>query len=782
EWYASFVPSAGVWYYVVVVWEANAVPRFYVNGVQVATVGTATIPSIYNNPNTPLFIGRCPYNNARYFSGSLDEITISNPACSVSWIQTSYNNQLNPAAFYGISGEETFAEYYTLTIYKVGQGTVSADPQKQYYKSGDTVTLTATPESGYTFQKWSGDLTGTNNPATIVVNRNMVVTAYFTIKQYTITSSVSGEGGTISPSGLVAVSHGADQTFTITPDEGYHILDVLVDGESQGPITTYTFTNVNADHTITATFARNEYTLTVQFSPEGSGTVTLNNNGPYYHGDVVELTAEPNSGWYFLEWAGDLSGSQNPASIIMDGDKAITAMFTQQQQQQYALTITLVGSGSVEANPSKTQYNAGEEVMLTATADVGYSFAGWSGDITSTDNPLTLIMDSSKSLTATFTQDQYTLTVNIDGQGSVTLNPDQTTYTYGAAVELTATAAAGWEFSHWSGALTGSESPATLIITGDAVVTAHFTQIPQNQRTLVINIVGNGVVTKTPDQTTYADGTTVELTATAASGWTFSHWSGDAAGTSNPITITMDGDKTVTAYFAQMLLTDSTFDASIDNADLRTNSAGQDWYESRNDDPTLLTLDTSNIGGNAGKKAALKNYATTKNAYLSQEFSSPQTGTFTVSFDIYIDRIADSSNYDRTGHVYIGCDSNDRGPNGYAQNRSICLAFYDSTPGTSGNDIQLKARTLSTQAWATTSQWVTVRTGLSYDTWYTITLVINMASGTYDIYVNGALAMANIPKYDNYPYNYVTHISFAADSDARGDFYVDNVYATALIP
>uniref|UniRef100_A0A7C3J5W8 Uncharacterized protein n=1 Tax=candidate division WOR-3 bacterium TaxID=2052148 RepID=A0A7C3J5W8_UNCW3 len=52
----------------------------------------------------------------------------------------------------------------------------------------------------------------------------------------------------------------------------------------------------------------------------------------------------------------------------------------------------------------------------------------------------------------------------------------------------------------------------------------------------------------------------------------------------------------------------------------------------------------------------------------------------------------------------------------------------------------------------------------------------------YDVYVNGALASANIPKYDNYPLNYVTHISFAADSDARGDFYVDNVIAIAAVP
>ena len=79
---------------------------------------------------------------------------------------------------------------------------------------------------------------------------------------FTITAS-AGTGGSIDPSGAVSVDYGADQSFTITPGTGYHVADVLVDGTSVGAVTTYTFENVAADHTIAASFAIDTHSLTV---------------------------------------------------------------------------------------------------------------------------------------------------------------------------------------------------------------------------------------------------------------------------------------------------------------------------------------------------------------------------------------------------------------------------------------------------------------------------------------------------------------------------------------
>jgi hypothetical protein len=81
--------------------------------------------------------------------------------------------------------------------------------------------------------------------------------ATFTKKTYTITAT-AGTGGSISPSGNVKVDYGADKTFTITPNTGYQVLDVKVNNVSKGAITTYTFTNVTANHTISATFKKKQ--------------------------------------------------------------------------------------------------------------------------------------------------------------------------------------------------------------------------------------------------------------------------------------------------------------------------------------------------------------------------------------------------------------------------------------------------------------------------------------------------------------------------------------------
>ncbi len=92
---------------------------------------------------------------------------------------------------------------------------------------------------------------------------------------YTITAS-AGTGGSISPSGSVSVSHGSNRTFTVTANTGYTIANVLVDGASVGAVSSYTFNNVTANHTISASFTANSYTITASagtggtISPSGS--------------------------------------------------------------------------------------------------------------------------------------------------------------------------------------------------------------------------------------------------------------------------------------------------------------------------------------------------------------------------------------------------------------------------------------------------------------------------------------------------------------------------------
>jgi uncharacterized repeat protein (TIGR01451 family)/uncharacterized repeat protein (TIGR02543 family) len=201
----------------------------------------------------------------------------------------------------------------------------------------------------------------------------------------------------------------------------------------------YVLTVEASDGTLTGTAAitinvddLNEYTLTINIV--GSGSVASDPVQPLYnHGDVVTLTADADIGWTFVSWSGGATGSDNPITITMDGDKSVTATFS---QDEYNLTLNIVGSGSVHAEPVGP-YHHGDTVTLTATPDTGWTFVSWSGAATGSDNPTTITMDSDKSVTATFSQDGTAgvnvapSTVNVEEGGitdtySVSLNSQPT--------------------------------------------------------------------------------------------------------------------------------------------------------------------------------------------------------------------------------------------------------------------------------------------------------------------------------------------------------------------
>jgi uncharacterized repeat protein (TIGR02543 family) len=286
--------------------------------------------------------------------------------------------------------------------------------------------------------------------------------------------------------------------------------------------------------------AATQYTLSITYI--NGGLVTLNPKNPgdkYDNGTSVQLFAEA-PGWSFTGWSGDLTGSDNPANITMDSDKDITATFT---QDEYTLTVNKVGSGSVEQNPDQTTYHYGDEVTLSATPDPGWSFTGWSVNVV--EDKVTILEDT--QVTATFTQDEYTLTVNKVGSGSVEQNPDQTTYHYGDEVTLSATPDPGWSFTGWS--VNVVEDKVTIL--EDTQVTATFTFSPvMYNLTTSTTGTGAGSIKLNPTGGLYAVGTVVTMTAIPISG-SFTGWSGDLTGSDNPATITMDADKDITAKFTR---------------------------------------------------------------------------------------------------------------------------------------------------------------------------------------------------------------------------------------
>ncbi len=432
-------------------------------------------------------------------------------------------------------------QQYTLTDNVVGQGSIALDPSGGTYDLGTTVHLTATAASGWVFAGWSGDLSGSTNPTTITMDAAKTVTATFQIPKYTLTDNVVGQGSiALDPSGGT-YDLGTTVHLTATAASGWVFAGWSGDLSGSTNPTTVT---MDANKTVTATFQIPQYTLTDNVV--GQGSIALDPSGGTYDlGTTVHLTATAASGWVFAGWSGDLSGSTNPTTITMDANKTVTATF---QIPQYTLTDNVVGQGSIALDPSGGTYDLGTTVHLTATAASGWVFAGWLGDLSGSTNPTTITMDANKIVTATFQlPQQYTLTDNVLGQGSIALGPSGGTYDVGTTVHLTATAASGWVFAGWSGDLSGSANPTTITMDANKTVTATF-QLPQ-QYTLTDNVVGQGSIALDPSGGTYDLGTTVHLTATAASGWVFGGWSGDLSGSTNPTTVTMDASKTVTATF-----------------------------------------------------------------------------------------------------------------------------------------------------------------------------------------------------------------------------------------
>ena len=224
------------------------------------------------------------------------------------------------------------------------------------------------------------------------------------------------------------------------------------------------------------------------------------------------------------------------------------------EQNGYTLTV-VSANGTVTRSPDKASYTYNEVVQLTATPAVGYSFANWSGDASGSTNPVSVTMDGNKNVTANFTQNTYTLTVTSD-HGTVT--PDlPAPYHYGDVVHLTAVPSSGWTFEQWSGDASGPANPVAITMDGNKAVTAHYVQ---NGYTLAISSE-HGMVAKAPDKASYTYGEIVQLTVTPAAGWEFANWTGDASGSDNPLSLTMDANKSVTANYAAIAVGPSTLTA-----------------------------------------------------------------------------------------------------------------------------------------------------------------------------------------------------------------------------
>jgi pectate lyase len=286
------------------------------------------------------------------------------------------------------------------------------------------------------------------------------------------------------------------------------------------------------------------YLLNGSLGAAGARTVVVNTQGPV---DGISAGA--------VSFTGASQAVPGPAATSVDtsGADSISTGITSTAANSWIVDVVGSGnSGSFTASSGQTErWDIAASGMTGATSTkalgaAGATTLGWAHNgANRLAHSLVALAPSGGGGPQTFT-----LTTNVSGSGTVTRNPNASSYASGTVVTLTATPAAGFQFSGWSGDLTGSANPATITMNSNKTVTATFTTVGgTGPFTLTITVNGTGTVTRSPNQATYPNNTVVTLTANAGAGFQFQGWSGNLAGSANPATITMNSNKSVTATF-----------------------------------------------------------------------------------------------------------------------------------------------------------------------------------------------------------------------------------------
>ncbi len=257
-----------------------------------------------------------------------------------------------------VTGACSTPRQFTLTTAVEPAGAGTVSPGGSYEKDGK-VRITAVPEEGCVFDCWSGDASGTLNPQTVIMDSNKTVTAHFT-----------------------------------TP------------GSQPGSVN-----ETDAEF----------FTVTVNVYPEGSGVI-VPGSGKYRKDTRLTLTAQPNAGYSFSAWGGDISASSTSATVTVDGAKTITAYFNAggeiaPEEGKYLFSQYVNPPGTGLVTPAGDSYEPGTPLTLSAYAKDGYAFHHWSGAISGTGWQTTIVMNSDMAVVANF-EEAGTLTLETSARNA----------------------------------------------------------------------------------------------------------------------------------------------------------------------------------------------------------------------------------------------------------------------------------------------------------------------------------------------------------------------------
>ena len=430
--------------------------------------------------------------NATNGNGALATLTRNNEIMGSATINNGTANITFTAP--GTTGTATLTVFgynkitYIATIQITGGGTqqytinVSANPTiggsvagGGTYNQGQSCTVTATPNAGYTFTNWTenGNVVSTNRNYTFTVTGNRTLVANFQAQpqNYNITVSANpSNGGSVAGGGTY--QQGQSCTVTATANTGYAFTNWTENGTVVSTSANYTFT-VNANRTLVAHFTAQTYTITATANPTNGGTVA--GGGSFNYGQSCTLTATPATGYNFVRWT--KNGQQVSTNANYTFNVTESAAFVAQfQLQSCAVFVSAypVEGGTVTGGGT---YLYGDNITVTATANEGYNFISWveGEEVVSTEANYSFTVTGSRSLTANFELQTFEVTLSVNPSEAAIVSGEGT-YSYGDEVTVTVERFEDWAFQNWTenGEVVSEEMNYTFIITSSRNLDANF--------------------------------------------------------------------------------------------------------------------------------------------------------------------------------------------------------------------------------------------------------------------------------------------------------------------
>jgi hypothetical protein len=380
-------------------------------------------------------------------------------------------------------------------------------------------------------------------------------------------------GGTTDPEeGVHRYEAGDDVIIEAIPAEGYRF--VHWSGNVAHGVKFLTYVTMSSDQSVTANFEPiPTYTLTMQVSPQGSGTTEPSvGNHTFFEGTEINITATPANGYEFVNWTGDIADPNDPTTTLtINTDEIVTANFRTTQE---VISTPIVAEGPDSGYKMQPlEFTTGGSVS-NKDHDVEYQFDWDDGSLSDwgialkshaySDTGIYHVKSRARCKVHTNVMSGWSMThavtisacsliisINPSGAGSVIKDPDKSGYDYGDTITITATPVTGWKFTGWSGDHSGNNNPVTISVRNNMSITANF---EQQTYTLTTHVTpgGTGNIIKSPNKAKYTHGEVVVCTAIANpdSFYKFNHWSGDITDTVKSISLIMDSDKNITAHFS----------------------------------------------------------------------------------------------------------------------------------------------------------------------------------------------------------------------------------------